>query len=159
MVKKTTDAVPPTPAAPTAPAGDLAPNPWPAVLSAMMSLANAMVAVARFPNQPVPVVLTARVETAQQALSAAVAAAAAGGSPSIDVPGGAPYDDAWIKSDFEQLNAALKTRFEQEAQVRADALREGFETIAADVKAMLEGLPDLIDQRIAAAAAQAADPA
>lgn len=144
MVKKTTEA----PAAPaTSAPADPAPDLWPAVLSALMGLATAMVAVSRFPHQPVPVALTARVETAQRDLADAVAAAG-GASPSIEGGMAAAYDDAWIKSAFEGLNAALKTRFEEEAQARA-----------AEVKAVLDGLPDLIDQRIAAAAAQAADPA
>lgn len=86
----------------------------PAALMAFAQLGAAVAAVARFPNQPVPEKLVARITEAQANVDAAVSAgwvAPEGAAPSGE---GAPaYDDAWIKTQFESLDAALKTKFEE----------------------------------------------
>lgn len=77
------------------------------IVVAALALAGAMAAVARFPNQPVPQPLVDRITDAQRAFEAAA------GDFTLTMPeGGAAYDDAWIKSALEELDAGLKAKFE-----------------------------------------------
>lgn len=86
------------------------------IVVAAIALAGAMAAVARFPNQPVPQPLVDRITAAQRAFEAAA------GDFTLTMPeGGAVYDDAWIKSALEELDAGLKAKFEAIAQTEKEA--------------------------------------
>lgn len=77
------------------------------IVAAAIALSGAVAAVARFPNYPVPQPLVDRITDAQVAFEAAA------GDFTLPTPGeGQSYDDAWIKSALEELDAGLKAKFE-----------------------------------------------
>lgn len=85
------------------------------IVSALLMLASAVSAVAKFPNQPVPASLTGRLDQAQLALGNAIdqvdevlGLAPFSLAAGVDDTG---YDDAWIKERFESLDVALRERF------------------------------------------------
>ncbi len=107
------------------------------LIVALLMLASAVAAVARFPNQPVPASLVDRVDQAQTAMRAAVAqleatAAAGGFSPVPTADGAAPpaYDDTWIKTALEDLNTKLSAKFEDDASALDDRFKALEATIA-----------------------------
>lgn len=80
------------------------------ILTALLGVVQAMLAVARFPSSPMPVALTDRLSAAQQEFIAALDA------PMFPSMVGAPeqvggYDDTWARDKFSSLEGALKERF------------------------------------------------
>lgn len=117
------------------------------VAVALIGLSQAVAAVARFPNTPVPPALVERIGAAEDALRAAVEDLPA--AVAVGVTAGS-YDDDWIKERFESLDAALDEKLKTfaVAQVVTEALAERDRTIA-----------DLTQRLDAVEAAQAASAA
>lgn len=112
---------------------------------AALALSSAMLAVAKFPNTPIPESLIGRLDTAHKALNVAADDIDQGfftpemtqliGEP---LPAAEPYDDAWIKERFDSLDAALKERFEADAkagQAREDAAADAIKALRDDIEA------------------------
>lgn len=93
------------------------------VAAALIGLAQAVAAVARFPNTPVPPSLVDRIGQAEDALRAAVEDLP--GAVALGVPPAA-YDDDWIKERFDSLDKALAEKLKTlaVAQTVAEALAD-----------------------------------
>lgn len=118
---------------------------------ALLGLASAVAAVARFPNTPVPDALVDRITQAEQDLKAALtgeAIPAAAGAPA------ATYDDAWIRDTFKGLETSLDDRFaglkpaEPPAPYDDAWIREAFDELNDTLKVRFEA----VDAAIAKAA-------
>jgi hypothetical protein len=124
---------------------------------ALLGLASAVAAVARFPNTPVPDALVDRITQAEQDLKAALTGEAI---PAVAAAPGAAYDDAWIRDTFKGLEKALDERFaglkpaEPPAAYDDKWIHESFAELNDTLKARFEALDAAIAK---AAPADAAD--
>lgn len=132
-----------------------------AVLVALATLAGAMAAVARFPNQPVPNALVAKIDVAQLALTEAISEVLPllDGKALIPIEGAEGeiqgYDDGWIRKALEDLDPALTVRFGE-----IEALLDEIKAARAEAAASIAERFDAIEARLAAieaAAVSAAD--
>ncbi|MCA0366799.1 MAG: hypothetical protein LCH57_01890 [Proteobacteria bacterium] len=83
-------------------------------VAALISLFQALVAVARFPSSPMPMALIDQLTSAQEGFVAALSepflTPLSGSVDGLDVQADA-YDDKWIRDAFSDLQISLKERF------------------------------------------------